>query len=194
MQSRFDIYGIVHKGLRAGLAQVLVLIGRTDWDDRAQSQSALAAIRELLDLFRVHIQIEDQCIHPAMEAAQPRSTLRTSTEHRGHEQEIAGIEAAARSLTDCPDGERTVAAAVLYRRWALFVAENLEHMDDEEMRNNDLLWASYDDATLQQLQQAGICALPENLKTRLHSLIVASTTTGECASLGLAATQAEVIA
>ena len=64
-------------------------------------------------------------------------------------------------LTGAPDaGAAAAAAQALYRLLALFVADNLVHMDSEETTHNALLWARYTDAELLAIHAALVGSIP----------------------------------
>jgi hypothetical protein len=53
--------------------------------------------------------------------------------------------------------------ARLYRTLALFVADNLQHMNVEESVHNPLLWAAYSDAELDAIEHAIVASIPAEL-------------------------------
>ena len=66
-------------------------------------------------------------------------------------------------------------ALAFYRRLALFVAENLEHMHYEETHNQAALWAVYSDEELIAIEQAIVASLPPAVMGRmLHWLLPAN--------------------
>lgn len=163
---RFDLYATVHKGLRACLAQALVSVGRADWDDAAATAAVLGEVRGLIELCHVHLHSEDRFVHAVMEARLPGSSLATATDHRGHERELAGLAADLDSIALGAAADRAAAGAALYRRLAVFVAENFEHMHVEETRNNALLWAHFTDDEIRAIQRELVAALPPGVHLR----------------------------
>lgn len=156
---RHDIYAGVHKGLRSFMADTLVAAGRMDAYDPAEVIGTLAQIRELLALCRAHLHTEDQFLHPAMEGRRPGSARETAKEHEDHVLAIEAIEADALAVERAQPGPRAEAARRLYHRLAMFVAENLEHMHAEETANNAVLWATYTDEELAEIQHAIVASL-----------------------------------
>ena len=63
--------------------------------------------------------------------------------------------------------DRFPLAAQLYRKLAVFVADNLAHMDEEETENNAVLWFHYSDAEIQQIEHDLVASIPpdENAET-----------------------------
>ena len=68
MQSRYNIYEVIHKALRARLSQTLVAIGQIDADDEASVQQVVADVRTTLTIMRGHLHSENEFVHAAMEA------------------------------------------------------------------------------------------------------------------------------
>lgn len=161
---RFDIYAAVHKGLRGCLVHTLLGVGRTDWSDDADAARAVAETRDLIELCEAHLKAEDRSLHPAMEARRPGSSRATATDHRAHEREMAGLAAALDSIVLGGAAHRAAAGAALYRRLALFAAENFAHMDVEETRNNAVLWAHYSDEEIRGLQAEVVAAVEPRLR------------------------------
>lgn len=168
MQSRFDIYAVIHKGLRAFMSHALTRVGRADWEDDEERAGTLNEVRELLAACSAHLDHEDRFIHPAMEARRPGSTAQTEGDHRGHERGIEELACLARRVEESDNGARDQAGEELYRALAHFVAENFEHMAVEERYNNAVLWACYSDAEIVAIEQRLVAAVkPETMQLLL---------------------------
>lgn len=146
---RFDLYAPIHKALRLFMTDTLRRLGRLDLDDAQDLAAGLAQLDALLDAARSHLQHENDVIHPAIEAHRPGGSDRIAADHREHLDTIATLRAQADALRAAPGA---AAAHRLYRQLAAFVAENFEHMDVEESRHNQALWAACSDAELQALE------------------------------------------
>lgn len=158
--SRFDIYRVIHKALRALMAEALTALGRADVQDDREAAHVLARIRSLVAILRGHLEHENEFIHRALEARRPGSSARTADDHAHHLESIAALEALLRELESDSGAARVEAAHRLYQELALFVAENLVHMQIEEADNNRVLWAAYTDAELIELQNALVASVP----------------------------------
>lgn len=145
---RFDLYAPVHKGLRAFLGDTLVRLGQMDATDDPSVKTALDQLDALLDHCESHLHKEEHHVHPAIESRRAGFTARIAGEHRQHADAILALRAAADALACAKVGERDAAAAVLYRRFAGFVADNLVHMEVEESQHSPILWSCFDDAAL----------------------------------------------
>lgn len=172
--SRHDIYQGIHKGLRAWMTDVLLRAGRVDYTDADEIAELAAGVRALLHVMRHHLEMENQFVHPAMERAIAGSTQTIATEHVHHERAIALIESDLRGLEQAQTLARAAAAQRLYRRLALFIAENLEHMNKEETEHNAVLWATYTDAEIAEIEQTIIAAhSPQDMADVLRWMVPA---------------------
>lgn len=154
---RLDLYQPIHKGLRAFLGDTLVRLGAMDVGDPADRAATLAQVDGLLGLARLHAEFENRFLHPAIEARRPGATTRVAGEHVEHLASIEALQSEVAALRAEPCPER---ALRVYRHFALFMAENLEHMHFEETVLNAALWATHDDDELERIHQALLAAVP----------------------------------
>jgi hypothetical protein len=148
--ARLDIYAPIHRALRLFMTDTLTRVGALDVSDARDAAATLDQLDALLALCRQHARLENEIVHPAIDALQPGATHRAGDEHVQHVESIAALEAEAVALRVMPGA---AAALRLYRRLALFVAENFEHMHTEETVHNEALWAGYDDAAIAAIEQ-----------------------------------------
>lgn len=168
---RFDIYAPIHKALRQFMTDTLLRLGRLDLADPQDLAAGLAQLDTLLAAASSHLQHENDYIHPAIEAHHPGLSHRIATEHREHLDTLATLRAHATALRAAPEA---AAAHRLYRQLAAFVAENFEHMDMEETRHNQALWAAYSDAELQAMEGRILAGIgPQEMNLWLRWLIPA---------------------
>jgi Hemerythrin HHE cation binding domain len=145
---RHNVYILIHKALRACMADVLVAVGRMDPHDPDDVAWAAASVRNLLDFARNHLQHEEDWIHPALEARRAGSSAETRADHLQHREAFEMLEASLRAVESSTDAGREAAALRLYRHLALFVADNLQHMHVEETENHATLIECYSEQEL----------------------------------------------
>ena len=161
---RFDLYAQVHKGLRAFMCATLVDFGRIDAADDQQAKALLDQLDELLEFCSGHIDKENDFVHAALAVREPGTALRIADEHAAHADAIEQLRAHAHTLACTRGGARRQAATRLYRALAVFVAENLAHMELEESQCNALLWAAFSDTELAELHGRIVAATaPEQM-------------------------------
>jgi hemerythrin-like domain-containing protein len=146
---RFNIYAPVHKAVRLFMTDTLQRLGRLDLADAQDLAAGLEQLDGLLDACACHLRHENDFIHPAIEAHSRGASQRIAAEHQEHLDAIATLRTQALALRAAPE---PVVAHRLYRQLASFIAENFEHMEVEETRHNQALWAAYDDGALQAIE------------------------------------------
>jgi hypothetical protein len=144
---RHDLYAFIHKALRAYMTHTLVRVGRLDATDAHEVAEVCDEVRLMLDFCASHVSHENEFVHTAMEARAPGSSAELAAEHGAHERAIASLRALAAQVPGDPPS-----ASALYHGLAAFVAENLEHMAQEETAHNAVLWATYTDEELRAIE------------------------------------------
>lgn len=183
--SRYNIYEVVHKALRARLSRTLVAIGQLDADDAGCVHDLVAEVRTTLAMMRGHLGSENDFVHVAMEARAPGSTRRIAEEHLHHEQDIALLEEAAGALLDVGPAQRIALANRLYVLFDRFLQDNFVHMRYEEDHHNAVLWAAYSDEEILAIEHALVAAIPPEKKALfVHSMIPAIPTRDRAKVLG----------
>jgi hypothetical protein len=175
MTERYNIYTLIHKGLRAWMCDVLTAVGHMDPHDPVDVAAALGEVRALLAGCASHLEHEDEHLHTALEARAPGSALVTAREHEQHERSLARLEDSVRSVEATTGSARAAAAMFLYRQLALFVAENFEHMHAEETQNHATLTAHYNEAEVFAIEQAIVGSLaPDEAMTVMRWMAAAA--------------------
>jgi len=170
---RFNIYAPVHKALRLFMTDTLSGLSCLDLDDAQELAAGLAQLEALLEAASCHLQHENDFIHPAIEERSPGVSKRIAAEHGEHLEAIAALRAQAAALRAEPEA---VSAHRLYRQLATFIAENFEHMEVEETRHNQVLWAAYSDAELQAIEGRILASIgPQEMTLWLRWMLPAFT-------------------
>jgi hypothetical protein len=168
---RLDLYAPIHKALRLFMGDTLARVGRIDLSDSADSSATLQQLDALLELCRGHVAHENQHLHPALEARRPGASQRIGAEHDEHLDAIAALGADVAALRALPSA---AAAHRLYRHLAVFIGENLVHMNVEETAHNATLWELCSDAELQDIHQRIMASVgPDELALVLRWMVPA---------------------
>ncbi len=171
---RYDSYLLIHKALRALMAETLVRLGRLDPDDDGETHTVIEQVRQAIALGQAHLDKEEMFVHPAMEARAPGSTRRAAADHVSHLAAFERILAACNQVETSRGPARAGAALCLYRRFALLMAEDLVHMHAEETENNAVLWATHTDAEIMQLIDRLVASIPPETLARYLRWMVAA--------------------
>lgn len=158
--TRYNMYRLIHKGVRVLTSEMLVDFGRLDTGDAAETAALVARVRALLEFCHHHMENEDRHVHPAMEARAPGSTATVAADHRHHLEGITSLHAACARLEAAAPAERAEVAHALYLELAVFVGENMVHMNLEETRNNAVLWQHFSDDELRTIEAGIVASLP----------------------------------
>jgi hypothetical protein len=149
---RFNIFSLIHKGLRHLLFETATLLQQTDFSQESEAEAALDRVRETLLLFEEHARHEDAHVLPAVATYEPSVSDCFAQEHVADLQLGQELTASVETFflaTDAPSRrERGDAIRVAFNAFLVF---NLQHMAKEESLLNSLLWRYYDDASLRQL-------------------------------------------
>ncbi len=180
---RFNLYTIIHKALRAAMGENLAALGRMDPLDDAETTRVLGDLRALLVLLRGHLEHENDFIHSALEARQPGASHHTAHDHEQHATALAALDAQVRRVAATQGALRVEAQQRLYATFALFVGENMEHMQVEETDNMQALWAVYTDDELMALHDALVASVPPEEMAQVLRWMVPSITPFERAAL-----------
>lgn len=176
---RYDIYRLIHKGLRAFMTETLLEVGRLDGSDLIAVSRVCGEVRALLAFCASHLDKEETYVHPALEARAPGSAATTAQEHRHHHGAIAALSARVDGLVTSDRHDRDTAIHALYLELSLFIADNLIHMQEEERLNNATLWAHYSDAEILDIERQIVSAIPPADQQAVLRWIVPSVTPAE---------------
>ncbi len=148
-ETRHDFYHAIHKALRLGHCRILPALGAHNYRDDAKTAALMADLRGLLALAKSHLEGENREIHAALEERAPGASAHAAEDHGEHEKSFAEIEELIRSIELAPPSAREKAGRALYKRYAIFAAHDIEHMNVEE---TELLVALHDAFTDDELR------------------------------------------
>lgn len=151
-QTRHDPYSAVHKGIRAAHMRCLVAIGAVDASDEAEVGGLIARIEDHLTMCNAHLHDENDVLHVALEARRPGASTHAAEDHDDHLRSFAELRALLERIAVAAPADRAPLLGDLYRRFALFVAHDLEHMEHEESVLLPDLQDVFADAELQELE------------------------------------------
>jgi hypothetical protein len=171
---RRDIYGPIHKGLRLAQADMLGRLGRADFAGGAEV-ALLADLRHLLDLGAKHLAHEEAHLHPALEARRPGATASLEVQHDHHRARFEMLDAAIRAVEAASPADRPGLGRALYLAFTGFVAEDLEHMRQEETETWPQLCALFDDEELMAIHTAIVDSLsPGDRAENMRAMLLAT--------------------
>ncbi|MCB1432736.1 MAG: hypothetical protein KDK75_09800 [Alphaproteobacteria bacterium] len=159
-EARYNFYHIIHKALRLGHCRMLAALGANDFANDVTTPRLLAELRQLIVLGRSHLEGENREIHVALEARAPGASSHAAEDHGHHEQSFAELESLIRAVEVAVSSRRDVAGRALYRRYALFAAADIEHMNEEETELLQALHKAFTDEELHAIEGRIVSAIP----------------------------------
>lgn len=178
-ETRYDFYRNIHKALRLGHCRMLPALGSLDYRDRSRTEVVLADLRNLMAVGRGHLEGENREIHAALEQRAPGASSHAADDHEDHERSFADIEALIIAIEQAPLPERELLGRRLYRRYAVFVAHDLEHMDIEETELLMALHEAFTDDELKAMEGRIIAAVPPQKMAAVMMLMAPALNHGE---------------
>lgn len=159
--SRYNIFYMVHKGLRALLYETALLIQQTDFTNEEESAQVLEQIEEVLTLFTKHAHTEDTLVFAAIQHCEPAIVDELEKEHgKDHELglRLSGLVTVFSNSVN--EDSKLEAAAALNKAFSEFLVFNIEHMAKEEDIINKALWKHYTDEQLHAITQHIVTIMP----------------------------------
>ncbi|BDG74140.1 hypothetical protein [Roseomonas fluvialis] len=156
----FDLYGPVHKGLRLALCGLLTRLGAQDWTEAASTAALLDAMRGQLEISAAHLRHEEEHIHRLLDTRLPEGAVRPRHQHEAHDAAFADLALMIETIAAAPGAERPPLGRRLYLRFSTFVAEDFEHMAEEEQAVQPMLQALLSDAEMRAIEAGILAAIP----------------------------------
>jgi hypothetical protein len=177
--SRVDLYAGIHKALRALMADLVTGLGRMDPGDDADVNATLGRFLDGLALCEKHMRLEDEFLHPAIEARRPGATARADLEHAGHAADFEALRRAVAAFLAAAAPARRAGAHALYLQAARWMADHVAHMEHEEAHHNAALHEAYSDAELLEIHARILARVPPEAMAKYLRWILPSTSHGE---------------
>ncbi|HYD99671.1 MAG TPA: hemerythrin domain-containing protein [Alphaproteobacteria bacterium] len=182
----YDFYAPIHKGLRAASTQLLVRIGATDFADPAATAALLGALRRQLALAAAHLEHEDRHIHAALEARAPGASGTLESQHDDHRAGFAELAGLIAGIEAAGPAARPALGHRLYLAYSRFVAEDFEHMAEEETVVLPELQRLFSDAELMAIEGAILAEIePPEMMEYMRLMLPAMNRTERAGLLGL---------
>lgn len=177
---RYNIFHLVHKGLRALLYETALQVQHTDFWNVEQAEQTIDRIKELIKLFDKHADTEDSFVFPAVEKYEPSVSDAFEQEHvKDHilgqllSSSLALYKAAA-IITDKAESGKQVQSAFMK-----FMFFNLEHMAKEEDVLNNILWRYYSDDELKAITEKIVAKIPAEYMAKFSKWMIRGLNTPE---------------
>jgi hypothetical protein len=143
--SRIDFYTKVHKGLRAVLFDMSTQAATVDYADARASAAFALQVAEIFERLSSHAAHEERFVHPLIRSRLGHAPFDSA--HRDLEDAQQALCGRLTWLDKAPYEQRAELGLAFYRALNIFIADYLQHLDEEEALMPQL-WARCNDAEL----------------------------------------------
>ena len=178
-ETRHNFYHAIYKALRLGHCRMLSALGSNDYMNKMQTEKMLADLQGLLALAKGHLEGENREIHTALEERAPGASAHAAEDHADHEQNFVELDMLIEDVEAARQGDRERAGRALYRRYAIFAAHDIEHMNEEETALLDVLHRTFNDDELRAIEHRIVAAIPPQKMAAYMALMAPALNHGE---------------
>ncbi|MDO6964795.1 hemerythrin domain-containing protein [Rhizobium alvei] len=168
---RYDLYGAVHKGLRRAQCDLLGRLGAADRNNATEIADLMSELRGLLRLAAAHVVHEDREIHGRLQSLSV-STATLDDQHEDHRIAFGKLEAMIVDVEKAPAERKQEKLRHLYLAFAAYVAEDLEHMHEEETVTAPALWANLDDQALAEIEMRIVGSMAPDMNMAFMRIMI----------------------
>ena len=169
-ETRHNPFRLLHKALRFGHCRMLPELGAQDFsDDTAASQLLLRLVQQL-DLYRAVAEARQEALLATLATHGLEVAPATCEDHVSHLTALAELKSLVRAVNVAAPRRRRPAGRSIYRCFALYVAADMERMDEDETMLLTTLHQALDDDDLRRIEGRSFGDLPPDglqLVTRL---------------------------
>lgn len=155
-----DLYYAIHKGIRLANARMLIALGQADASDEGELMEVLGALSAHLDLSLSHLTHENDAIHTALEARLPGGAAHAEDDHDDHLASFRELRRMAEEVAMAGAAARSGKLRALYQRFALFVADDLKHMHEEETELMPLVAKAFSQDEIMGIEGRIVASIP----------------------------------
>lgn len=154
-----DLYYAVHKGIRLANARMLIALGQADPGDEAGLMEVLGRLSAHLEICLSHLTHENEKIHAVVETRVPGGAEHQGEDHDHHLAAFGELRRMAEEVAAAGD-DRAAKLRRLYQRFAIFVADDLVHMHEEETELMPLIAANFSAEEIDGIEHAIVSNIP----------------------------------
>lgn len=174
-EAKEDLYYAVHKGIRLANARLLIALGQLDPFDRDAVATALKQLDDHILMGMSHLTHENREIHTVLEQRLPGAADHAGEDHDHHVEAFEELRKLAAEFAGSEGGERPARLRKLYQRFALFVADDLTHMHEEETEIQPQIEAHFSAAEITGIRERIVANIPpEKMLLFMRAMIAAA--------------------
>jgi hypothetical protein len=162
-ETRHDVYGSLHRGLRKAETDLLNRLGSLDGENSEAVQAVIDDLRKIIAIGRFHLIHEDEFISTALEQRMPGGSARLVEDHSAHERSFADMEGMLAAIESLRPAMREPMIKALYLRFSEFIRDDFELMLEEEVIVLPLLQGLFSDEELVDIERQIVESLPSDV-------------------------------
>jgi len=146
---RYNLFQLIHKGLRAALLQVSLQLQQTDFNLEEEAEETIGKVLEVVMLFRDQADREKKYILPLVSEWEPAicATLQ-NTYLKSHNLSVILYKLAERFPGCNATNEKLDCAMSISETFQSFTILNLAQLSEKETIINNILWRHYSDEAI----------------------------------------------
>lgn len=178
MSTRFNLFTIIHKGLRHALQHLVWTAGRLDVADRGEREKFYAEFNRIALMLHQHANDEDTYFQPLIESCAPEVAEELETQHKRSDALLIRLEQTIQTLERAetfPSGTWLTFVDELNR----FVGDYFLHLYHEECVAMPRLWEAYEDAFLMEASAKLRQNIPPHIQSDFQRYMIPAITIQE---------------
>ncbi|MFT3927658.1 MAG: hemerythrin domain-containing protein [Myxococcales bacterium] len=156
---RSHLYRSIHKAVRSLLGQLSSLAGATDFSRPSELERLRERVQHDFGMLASHAHHEDAHVMPLLALYAPEIARRLDAAHEDQHDTMPRLEAALAAI-DPTGSDAAERGAEFCMALSRYMADQLDHMADEEMLAMPALYAALDDTTLIEVHDKLVASVP----------------------------------
>lgn len=156
---RTHLYRSIHKAVRSLLGQLSALSCATDFSEPAELQRLKERVQQDFAMLAAHAHHEDEFVRPLLERHCPEVARKLGAAHEEQHMLMPALESALFEI-EPGAGDAIERGAEFCVALSRYVADQFDHMADEEMLAMPALYAALDDTALIAVHDTLVASVP----------------------------------
>jgi iron-sulfur cluster repair protein YtfE (RIC family) len=156
---RSHLYRSIHKAVRALLAELCALASATDFSAAEELEQLRVRVKRDFGMLSGHAHHEEEYVHPLLEQHRPNIARMLNAAHDDQHEQMPTLERCLAAI-DPSAADAVERGAAFCLGLSRYMADQLEHMADEEQIAMPALYEAIDEARLIAVHDALVASVP----------------------------------